>query len=137
MFNPNRLSVGTCLTRIQRAAKKVRFDANRRIVTSRDNVALKLRESLRTANVPKGFQKWQLPLTIKGAFMFVSVAPPNTKVPAHSHKDGPGLRFIASGSIRYKGQELSEGDWMYIPQGKTYSFETGPLGATIFYCYAC
>jgi len=26
-----------------------------------------------------------------------------------------GIRFIASGSIRYKGSELTAGDWMYIP----------------------
>ena len=39
MFNPNRLSVGACLARIEKAAKKVGFDANKRIVTSRDKVA--------------------------------------------------------------------------------------------------
>jgi hypothetical protein len=137
MFNPNRLPLAACVNRIQRASRKVGFDVNKRIVTSRDKVALKLRDSLRTSNIPNGFRKWQLPMTIEGAFMFISVAPPNAKVPEHAHKDGAGLRFIASGSVKYKGQELTEGDWMYIPKGKRYSFETGPLGATIFYCYAC
>ena len=68
--------------------------------------------------------------------MFISSAPPKAKVPSHAH-DGPGVRFISSGSIKYKEQELTAGDWMYIPKGKAYSFEVGALGATMFYCYQC
>jgi quercetin dioxygenase-like cupin family protein len=69
--------------------------------------------------------------------MFISVAAPNVKVPEHTHNEGAGLRFIASGSITYKDTELNAGDWMYIPKGAKYSFQVGALGATMFYCYHC
>ena len=68
--------------------------------------------------------------------MFITTAPPHVKIPVHSH-DGPGVRFIATGSITYKGKELTAGDWMYVPAGKDYSFEVGEFGATMFYCYQC
>ena len=42
--------------------------------------------------------------------------------------------MIISGSIKFSGKELSEGDWMYIPAGANYMFEVGLRGVGIFYC---
>src|SRR5256885_1237302 len=124
-FKPNRLSLADCRVRIEAALKKVKFDTGREIFTSKDKAASTLAGLLKTTNVPSGFLKWQLPVWLDMSMMFISVAPPNVSVPEHSH-DGPGVRFIAGGSIRYKGQELTEGDWMYIPAGKKYRFDVGP-----------
>jgi hypothetical protein len=135
-FKANRLTLADCRQRIETALGKIHFDTARQIFTSRDKAAEALTRLLKTTNVPAGFLKWQLPVWLDMSMMFISVAPPNVSVPEHSH-DGPGIRFIASGSIRYKGKELTAGDWMYIPAGKRYRFEVGSLGAHMFYCYSC
>jgi len=44
---------------------------------------------------------------------------------------------VSSGSITYAGQELPQGDWMFIPKNTRYSFEVGSLGAVLCYCYCC
>lgn len=107
------------------------------IFTSRDAANKRLTETLKVKNIPEGFVKWQLPVVLDRAQMFISAAAPGAKVPAHVHKEGAGVRFIASGSIVYNDQELVAGDWMYIPAGSPYSFEVGPMGAVMCYCYAC
>ncbi len=136
-FQPNRLSIDACAKRVKDALQKISFDMEKQVVTSRDKEGVQLRKELATRNIPDGFSKWQLPLDFARCFMFVSVASPDVKVPEHSHAEGSGIRFIASGSIVYKGKELTAGDWMYIPKGAKYSFEVGPFGATMFYCYQC
>jgi hypothetical protein len=137
-FNPNRLTFEQGLARIERAIEKAGLKLTGRIVTSRDPGMAKLREALRTSNEPGGFQKYQLPVALRcESQMFLTVAQPGAKAPRHSHKEGDGIRFIAAGSIIYEGKELTANDWMFIPAGKGYSFEVGPHGATMFYCYCC
>lgn len=136
-FQPNRLKVEACARRVRDALKKADFDMDRQIVTSRDRAGIQLKKLLSTSNIPAGFTKWQLPIDFARCFVFISVASPNVRVPEHSHDEGSGIRFIAAGSIIYHGQELTAGDWMYIPRGRRYSFEVGPFGATMFYCYQC
>src|SRR5262245_39007327 len=114
-FNPNKLTFEQGLARIEKAVKSVGLDVNKRILTSRDEVSVRLRKLLATKNVPNGFIKWQLPFALRcESQLFISVGAPNTRVETHSHDDGPGVRFILSGSILYKGVELTAGDWMYI-----------------------
>ncbi len=138
-FDPNRLNFEEGLERIRRAVDEAgleREELQRRIITSRDDVAVELRKSLATENVPEGFQKWQLPVYLAcESQMFVTIGDPGVKVPQHSHEDGDGIRFIAGGSIIYEGRELTAGDWMFIPAGEPYSFEVGPNGAIMCYCY--
>ncbi|HYE78861.1 MAG TPA: cupin domain-containing protein [bacterium] len=137
-FNPNRLTFEQGLDRITAAVKKSGTKIGRGIVTSRDPGMSKLRGLLQIGNVPDGFMKWQLPVALRcESQLFFTVAQPGAKSPKHAHKEGTGIRFIASGSILYNGQELTAGDWMYIPAGTAYSFETGPAGASMFYCYCC
>ena len=137
-FDPNRLTFEQGLQRIDDASSKLGFYLDKEIVTSRDEVAQKLKDALGVRNVPEGFTKWQLPVFFKCQTMtFLSFAAPNTKVPTHSHKEGPGIRVIISGSMKYNGRELTPGDWMYIPADKEYAFEVGSMGVGMFYCYCC
>jgi hypothetical protein len=135
-FDPNRMTFEQGLERIRRAVKKVGLKVDGQIITSRDAGVSELRTILGTNNVPKGFQKWQLPVFLAcQSQLFITLAEPFAKSPRHAHKEGDGIRFIASGSIIYEGKELTSGDWMFIPKGKPYSFEAGPFGATMCYCY--
>jgi hypothetical protein len=138
-FDPNQLTFDEGLERIQRASDQagIRLD-EKRILTSRDEDVQKLMRVLRVTNIPDGFQKWQLPISLREpSQLYISTGVPNAHVPTHAHRDGDGIRFIASGSILYNGQELHAGDWMFIPAGQEYSFEVGPFGATMCYCYCC
>lgn len=137
-FNPNQLTFADGLNRIAKAVDKVGLSVSDRITTSRDPDVREAVIALKVTNVPSGFQKWQLPVSLSGASqMFLTAANPGASVPAHSHDEGNGIRFIISGSIIYDGKELTAGDWMFIPQGKKYSFQVGELGATMAYCYEC
>ena len=135
-FNPNRLTYDQGIQRIKQAVDAVGL-ASDSIVTSRDKSAIELKEKLNTTNVPNGFNKWQLPVYFDGPTqLFISVGEASAKVPSHSH-DENGMRFIVSGSIIYEGQELTAGDWMWIPAKNPYSFEVGDFGAVMAYCYQC
>lgn len=137
-FDPNQLTFDQGLERIQRAEKKAGIKLERRIITSKDKDAARLTQVLEVDNVPEGFNKWQLPVHLETASqLFISTASPNAQVPKHMHRDGDGIRFIVSGSVVYNGQELTAGDWMFIPAGHAYSLEVGKLGATMCYCYCC
>lgn len=137
-FNPNRLTFDEGLKRIDKAISVVGASLAGRILTSRDDDVAKVTESLRVNNIPGGFEKWQLPVHLANpSQLFISTAGPFVRVPLHSHKEGDGMRFIVSGSILYKDQELTAGDWMYIPAGHEYEFEVGRFGVTMCYCYCC
>lgn len=136
-FDPNRLTFEDGVARIQRAVAGVGLKTDR-VLTSRDKQVGKAVKKLAVTNVPAGFTKWQLPVYLDGpSQMFVTVAQPGAEVARHSHKEGDGIRFIAGGSIVYNGVELNQGDWMFIPAGKSYSFRVGPHGALMCYCYCC
>jgi hypothetical protein len=137
-FNPNQLTFEEGLNRITRASEKIGIRLERRILTSKDEDVIKLTRVLQVNNVPDNFHKWQLPIYLdKPSQLYISVASPFAKVPSHAHNDGDGIRFIVSGSITYGHQELTAGDWMFIPTGHEYSFEVGQFGATMCYCYCC
>ncbi|MGL5058740.1 MAG: cupin domain-containing protein [Microcoleus sp.] len=137
-FDPNQLTFDEGLNRIERASETVRIKLERRILTSKDEDVAKLTDALKVNNIPDGFQKWQLPVYLEApSQLFISTAAPNSKVPKHAHRDGDGIRFIISGSVIYNGQELTAGDWMFIPAGHAYSLDVGKFGATMGYCYCC
>ena len=137
-FNPNRLTFDQGLERIRKALDYVNLDTREQIVTSKNPLSVKLRGMLEVDNIPDGFKKWQLPVYLdQPSQLFISVGTPGTKVGRHSHDEGDGIRFIAGGSIFYQGQELTAGDWMFIPKGHPYEFDVGPVGAIMCYCYCC
>lgn len=137
-FNPNRLTFDDGLNRIQQVIEETGIRLERRIVTSKDKETARLTEALKVDSTPDGFTKWQLPVYLEApSQLFITSAAPNAKAPTHSHRDGDGIRFIVSGSIVYNGQELTAGDWMFIPAGHKYSFEVGRFGAMMCYCYCC
>jgi hypothetical protein len=138
-FNPNAVSFDAGLERLRAFAEKTGFDQSEGIVTSRSRVGREATRLLKVANVPdSGFSKWQLPVYLdRASQLFITVAQPGLDVPEHSHDEGDGIRFIVAGSIEYDGTELTAGDWMFVPQGKQYSFTVGDLGAIMCYCYCC
>jgi uncharacterized RmlC-like cupin family protein len=149
-FNPNKLTRADGVKRIEAALSKAGVKIGKKVITSRDSDMQGLRKTLAVTNIPAGFTKYQLPLTLTcassiamtgteadGVQFFISMGEPNIKVGSHSHNEGAGLRFIAGGSITYKKKELTAGDWMYIPQGSKYEFQVGPQGAIMCYCYCC
>lgn len=137
-FNPNAKTMAQCLEILKEANKKAGFDPKAGISTSRDPKVRLAAEALRVTNIPSGFKKYQLPVHMdQSCMMYLSIGAPDTVVPEHSHDEGDGFRFIVSGSIKYKDQELTSGDWMHIPARKKYSFQVGPHGVTMFYCYQC
>ena len=137
-FKPTHISFEDGKHRIEAALSKIGHKMRSRILTSRDKEAVELCNLLGVADqdLPKGFNKWQLPFYLDGGQFFITTAQPGAKVGEHSH-DNDGVRFIVSGSIFFDGIELVSGDWMYLPKGLPYSFETGPFGATMCYCYCC
>lgn len=136
-FDPNKNDIDFCMQRANKAKQQARVDT-KNIITSRDDNVLQSLDELEVTNIPDGFKKWQLPVYFeKATSMYISAAGPDVKVPEHSHDEGDGIRVIISGSIKYKGKELTSGDWMFIPAGKKYSFEVGSKGVIMFYCYAC
>ena len=137
-FDPNVKSFRACTERLEEAVKGAGLRTEGSIITSRDAKAEDAVKALAIDNVPPGFQKWQLPVWLnKPSHLFMTVAEPGAHSTKHSHDDGDGIRFIVSGSISYNGQELTAGDWMFIPAGVPYSFEVGRLGAVMCYCYCC
>jgi hypothetical protein len=124
--------------RIKKASKESGYDFKGQITTSRDDKAKKATDLLAFKVLNGNFKKFQLPFYFdKPAQAFVSIGAPDTDVPLHSHDEGDGLRYIVSGSIIYEGKELTQGDWMFIPAGKPYSFKVGAQGVVAFYCYCC
>lgn len=138
-FEPNALTFDQGLERIHKALGDAGISRDRNeIVTSQDEAIRRASRELEVRNVPDGFKKWQLPVYLdRPSQLFISAGAPDTEVPEHSHDEGDGFRYIASGSVIYEGKELVAGDWMFIPKGRKYSMRVGPRGVTICYCYCC
>ena len=135
-FDPNEVTFAEGAVRVERIARKHGIGLSK-IYTSKDKEITSAIRDLPVTNVSKEFKKWQLPFIFNPTQLFFTEASANAKVPEHSHDEGNGIRFIIDGSISYKGQTLSAGDWMFIPKGIPYSMEIGPKGARMCYCYEC
>jgi hypothetical protein len=111
-----------------------------KIITSQDANIKEMQKELqiKPGGVPAGFVKWQLPFFLtRESLNYFSYGAPNAEVPEHSHEEGEQLRVIMHGSISCGGKVLQQGDWMYVPAGKKYSFTVGEQGVGMFYCYCC
>lgn len=137
-FQPNAMTFDQGLERIRAALANTGYSGRGAIVTSKDKAMREATRLLKVDNVPEGFTKYQLPVYMDGPTqLFISVGAPGVEVPEHSHDEGDGFRYIVSGSIVYNGQELTAGDWMFIPKGQKYSITIGDLGSIQCYCYQC
>jgi quercetin dioxygenase-like cupin family protein len=132
-FVPQELSFEQGSERIHGALRKAKLDMENTIVTSRDPWAAQMREELRMTNQPSGVEMWQLPVVLNQSLLFMQVLAPGAEVPQHAHVRSAVFRLVISGSIVYDGKELKAGDWMYVPQGQSYSFAAGSAGATVMY----
>lgn len=128
-----------CREELLSILKKDGYDLDKDIITSRDKFSKKLRTMLHCDNALEGFSRSRLPFFFQGdgVNFYLSTGVPNTKVATHSHKHGPVVRFILEGSITFRKQELSTGDWIYLPAGKRYTFTTGTRGASFILGYEC
>lgn len=137
-FHPTHIPFADGQARIAEALKRAGRDMKDGILTSRDKAGVELCNLLAVpaADLPKGFTKWQLPFWVEGGQFFITAAQAGAEVGEHAHDDD-GVRFIVSGSVHFDGQELGQGDWMYIPKGSKYSLKVGPMGALMCYCYCC
>jgi quercetin dioxygenase-like cupin family protein len=136
-FNPNQMTLKEGLELVKEIQADLRLDTSK-IFTSKQAGNLYKNKKALVTNVPGGFSKIMLPIsTSKEATFYISAGAPNTEAPKHSHDEGEGIRIIMSGSIIFDGQELSEGDWMYVPPKAQYSFKVGPRGCLLCYCYCC
>lgn len=125
------------VTRVKDALKRHGVRSSRRIVTSRDAGQDAVHKDLVRAKMPKGFQQWQLPVALgpdQNILAFMTHGAPDAVLPSHSH-DVDLFRIVVSGSVRYKDQELTAGDWMVVPSGSTYELTAGPVGVLIFHWY--
>jgi len=125
--------------RVKNALKEMGLKLGDKVITSRDPSMMKLMEALRRTTLPKGFQQWQLPIILGGGnrpvMSFITFGEPNAEIPNHKHKDDCLLRIVLSGTIIYDQQELTTGDWMYVPTGLPYAFKAGKLGCIIMHLY--
>jgi hypothetical protein len=124
--------------RIEAALRTLGIKGGNAITTSRDPSMPQLKKELTRHGMPDGFHQWQLPIVIGGtrpAYSFITVGLPMAEVPEHTHKDDSVFDVLISGSITFKGTELSAGDWYYVPKGIPYSFTVGPFGCTMLHLY--
>ena len=113
------------------------------IVTSFDDISQRA-EDMFALETPfgSGIRKWQLPIDMMPIRIAKTVFPPKTEVRAHVHPEdtpsdpGGGLRIVISGSVQFKGQKFTAGDWFFVPNGEPYAFITDDENDTvIFYTY--
>ncbi len=136
-FDPNEMTLEEGLKLVREIQADLKIDPTK-IFTSKAVGDLYKNKKTLVTNVPPGFSKILLPVsTSKQATFYISSGAPNTHVPKHSHEEGEEIRFIMSGSIIFEGQELTEGDWMYMPPKVGYEFRVGARGVTMCYCYCC
>jgi hypothetical protein len=123
---------------INAALAKAKFEYGDEIVTSKDPRMLAAQKNMEALDMPTGIDKRILPI-VKGGnrpvFTFITVGNPNAVVPRHVHKDECIWRLIVSGSIIIEDTELTQGDWLYIPRAKPYSYTVGPNGCIILHEY--
>ncbi len=113
------------------ATGRHRFDSMTTL-TSRDPLAFAMRDDLAVDDLADGFNRMLLPLapTSGSASIFVGAA--NSTTGMHSHESNT-LHVIATGSVKVNGQELSSGDWAYIPAGNDYELEVGMYCCVVMY----
>jgi hypothetical protein len=125
--------------RVKEALKELGVAIGEEIVTSKDAEIAPLWAKLRRDTMPSGFEQTQLPIVLGGGnrpvMPFITVGAAGAVLPSHIHKDDCLFRIIISGSIIWNRLELFQGDWMYIPSGKRYSFTAGQLGCVVLHLY--
>jgi len=121
--------------------------ADRGMLCSRDPGPTAARATLRDlipADFP-GVTRWFLPIAPKmptaGAGRFVAyttaLAPGATVSAAGPVRSAYALKAVISGSVICEGRRLTAGDWLWIPEGRAYSFTAETLGAAVFTILPC
>jgi len=120
------------LERVERAVGRQEFDPMTTILTSRDELVLKMRDDLAVDDLAEGFDRVLLPFSPTTGSDSVYVGAANSTTGKHSHESNT-LHLIATGCVKVNGQILSSGDWAYIPAGIEYELEVGWCPCIVFY----
>ncbi|EIM29867.1 hypothetical protein [Microvirga lotononidis] len=114
-----------------------------RVVTSHDSAAEEAKIRLRVDTpFAAGIMKWQLPIDMREVRVLQVIFPAASTVTPHVHHEnepgdpGGSLRIVTKGYIKYRNEVFGPGDWFYVPNGVSYSFNTDPTGEThVMYLY--
>jgi quercetin dioxygenase-like cupin family protein len=102
------------------------------ILTSRDPLAVAMRADLAVDDLAHGFDRTLLPLAPTSGSPSIFTGAANSKTGKHSHESNT-LHVILTGSVKVNAQELSSGDWAYIPAGMDYELEVGMYCCVVMY----
>jgi len=85
-----------------------------------------------------GVTKKVIPIDFRDFPMLVyTTVEPGIEVPRHTHAEGIA-RFIISGSLKLNGVSYAAGDWILVPEGKSYEIQTEDgYSALVAYLQAC
>jgi hypothetical protein len=114
------------------AARRHQFDPMTTILTSRDSLAVAMKDDLAVDDLAEGFDRILLPRAPESGSASIFVGAANSTTGMHSHESNT-LHVIALGSVKVNGQELSSGDWAYIPPGMDYELEVGRFCSVVLY----
>lgn len=120
------------LERVASAVGRQEFDPLTTILTSRDELVLKMRDDLAVDDLAEGFERVLLPLSPGSGSASIYVGAANSTTQKHSHESNT-LHLIATGCVRVNGQILSSGDWVYVPPDMEYELEVGWCPCIVFY----
>jgi mannose-6-phosphate isomerase-like protein (cupin superfamily) len=112
--------------RIRQAHEEYGYDPATTILTARDTVAIRMMDALPVSGLAEGFEGRLLPILFGTGTDADIVGPVDATTGMHSHETNT-FHQIVSGTVRVTGQErsqeLSAGDWAYIPAGVEYTLE--------------
>jgi len=97
------------------------------IITSKDDGAAALKRRSVPSNVPKGIQKWQLPVHLDNTSHHFIYSSPNRMLSHQGirHKDGDGIRFIGGWFDHLRRKRTWPRETGCSSGGKAYSFQVG------------
>jgi mannose-6-phosphate isomerase-like protein (cupin superfamily) len=122
--------------RIRQVQAEHGYDSATTILTSRDEIAVAMMEDLPAEGLARGFEGRLLPVVFGTGTDADIAGLADATTDLHSHETNT-FHQILSGTVRITGQdrtqELSAGDWAYIPADVEYMLEAGPGPITIRY----
>ena len=111
-----------------RAAHGDQFQQDTMVLTSRDELAIRMMNRLSASGLEEGFHGLLIPLVFESPIEIDVVARVGATTGEHDH-DTAGFHQILNGTVRVTVPSqnvdvyLGPGDWVWIPRGVRYTFE--------------
>jgi mannose-6-phosphate isomerase-like protein (cupin superfamily) len=118
--------------RIRRVQAAHGYDSATTILTARDEIAVAMMDDLPAEGLAQGFEGRLIPVVFGTGTDADIAGPADAATDMHSHETNT-FHQILNGTVRITGQdrsqELSAGDWAYIPADVEYMLEAceGPI----------